>query len=234
MDYFRPAEERGVADFGWLHSRHSFSFGSYLDPKHMGFSVLRVINEDEVVPGKGFGRHGHRDMEIITYVLSGELEHQDSLGNTHRVRAGEVQRMSAGTGVVHSEYNASDSEPVHFLQIWILPSRAGIAPGYQQQVFRQTAPLTPLVTPDGRDGTLSLHQDASLYRLKLNGGEAQRLTSGKRQGYLHVIKGEAQARQLLLSSGDGLGVGSHQEFSVEAAEQGLEALWFDLPEQVAS
>lgn len=234
MDYIRPAIERGITDFGWLQSRHSFSFGSYLDPKHMGFSVLRVINEDQVVAGEGFGRHGHRDMEIITYVLSGVLEHKDSLGNKYRVRAGEVQRMSAGTGVVHSEYNASDSEPVHFLQVWIMPSQIGIAPGYQQREFLQSAPLTLLVTPDGRDGTLSLHQDANLYRLKLNGGEAQRLVSGERLGYLHVIKGEAQVRQRLLSAGDGLGVTSHQEFSVEAAEQGLEALWFDLPGLVAS
>lgn len=229
MDYIRPAAERGTANFGWLHSRHSFSFGSYVDPKHMGFSVLRVINEDQVLPSQGFGQHGHRDMEIISYVLSGALEHKDSLGNRHLITPGEVQRMSAGTGIVHSEYNASSRDSVHFLQIWIIPSVTGISPGYEQKRFTQKGSLTPLITPDGRDGTLSLHQDASLYRLKLGAGEQQQLLTGDRLGYLQVIDGEAHGDELSLGAGDGLGLLGQRELTLQAADGGLEALWFDLP-----
>lgn len=229
MDYIRPAAERGTANFGWLQSRHSFSFGSYVDPKHSGFSSLRVINEDRVAPSQGFGRHGHQDMEIISYVVSGALEHKDSLGNRHLITPGEVQCMSAGTGIVHSEYNASSRNPVHFLQIWITPSARGGSPGYQQKRIVQHGAATPLITPDGRDGTLSLGQDASLYRIKLAAGEQQRLFTGERLGYLQLVEGEARANGQDLIAGDGLGLLEHRELLLQASDRGVEALWFDLP-----
>ncbi|WP_334078642.1 pirin family protein [Microbulbifer sp. M83] len=229
MDYLRRADERGQANFGWLDSRHSFSFGSYFDPRHMGFSVLRVINDDRVRGGRGFGAHGHRDMEIISYVLEGAIEHRDSLGNSFLLPAGEVQRMSAGTGIQHSEFNASPTESLRFLQIWIEPAVTGIEPGYEQANIPQQGPLTALVTPDGRDGSLHIHQDASLYRLRLEPGETVPLATGERCGYLHVIGGSAGAGDIELRAGDGLGMNIGRERQVSAGESGIEALWFDLP-----
>lgn len=231
MDYIRQSDSRGRANFGWLDSRHSFSFGSYYDPGHMGFSVLRVINDDTVKGDTGFGAHGHRDMEIISYVLEGAIEHRDSIGNRFVVPAGEVQRMSAGTGIQHSEFNASRTEPLKFLQIWIEPDVMGIAPGYQQARIEQRGQLTALVTADGRDGSLSLHQDANLYRLRLQPGERFTLQTGGRAGYLHIIDGSADAGETTLAAGDGVGFTRTRAQEIVAGAGGLEALWFDLPRQ---
>ncbi|WP_193161672.1 pirin family protein [Microbulbifer hainanensis] len=231
MDYIRKADTRGRANFGWLDSRHTFSFGSYYDPRHMGVSVLRVINDDTVKGGTGFGAHGHRDMEIISYVLEGAIEHRDSTGNHFVVPAGEVQRMSAGRGIQHSEFNQSRNKRLRFLQIWIEPNVTGIEPGYEQAHIEQRGALTPLVTPDGREGSLSLHQDASLYRLRLQPGEAFTLSTGGRSGYLHVIDGGADAGTTRLAPGDGVGFIKTREQELIAANQGLEALWFDLPRE---
>ncbi|MDX1694943.1 MAG: pirin family protein [Ketobacteraceae bacterium] len=229
MDYYRPATSRGRANFGWLDSKHTFSFGHYYDPEHMGFSVLRVINDDTVAGGAGFDTHGHRDMEIISYVLEGSIIHQDSMGNRFVVPAGEVQRMTAGTGITHSEYNASDTEPLKFLQIWILPEKQGLTPGYEQARIRQTRSLTPLVTPDGREESLRIHQDASIYRLRLAAGEEHCLQLDNRAGYLHVIAGDAKSDTVNLLPGDGAGLVSGPSLPLVAGDQGFEALWFDLP-----
>lgn len=229
MDYIRKSDSRGRANFGWLDSRHTFSFGSYYDPRHMGVSALRVINDDTVKGGTGFGTHGHRDMEIISYILQGAIEHRDSIGNRFVVPAGEIQRMSAGTGIQHSEFNASRSEPLKFLQIWIEPNVTGIKPSYQQAKIEQRGQLTPLVTPDGRDGSLSMHQDASLYRLRLQPQETFTLATGGRAGYLHVIGGSANAGKTPLAAGDGVGFTKTREQQIVAGSEGLEALWFDLP-----
>src|SRR5919206_2650347 len=178
MITLRPAAERGAENLGWLDSRHTFSFGHYYDPKHMGFGPLRVINEDRVRGGAGFATHGHRDMEIISYVLEGALEHKDSIGTGSVIRPGDVQRMSAGTGIVHSEFNASRSEPVHFLQIWIIPERAGLAPGYEQKTFpveERRNRLRLVASRDGRDGSLTVHQDVGLYASLLDPGGTARL-----------------------------------------------------------
>lgn len=232
MDYIRKSDSRGRANFGWLDSRHTFSFGSYYDARHMGFSVLRVINDDQVKGGTGFGAHGHKDMEIISYVLEGAIEHRDSIGNRFVVPAGEVQRMSAGSGIQHSEFNASRMAPLKFLQIWIEPDVVGIEPGYQQAEIPQRETLTPLVTSDGRDGSLSMHQDANLYRLRLQPGEAFVLRTGGRSGYLHLIDGSAAAGAENLSGGDGVGFSKTREQEIEAGKDGLEALWFDLPREI--
>ncbi|KUJ83487.1 pirin family protein [Microbulbifer flavimaris] len=229
MDYIRRAGERGRANFGWLESRHSFSFGSYFDPRHMGVSALRVINDDRVRGGGGFPAHGHRDMEIISYVLEGAIEHRDSTGNRYVVPAGEVQRMSAGRGIKHSEYNSSRKENLRFLQIWIEPNVTGIEPGYEQARIQQQGPLTALVTADGRDGSLSMHQDASLSRLRLAPGEEFTLETGGRTGYLHLIDGGARIGGDTFSEGDGIGFITTREQSVIAGSDGVEALWFDLP-----
>lgn len=229
MDYIRRASERGRANFGWLDSRHSFSFGSYFDPRHMGVSVLRVINDDRVRGGGGFPPHGHRDMEIISYVLEGAIEHRDSTGNRYVVPAGEVQRMSAGRGIQHSEYNSSRKENLRFLQIWIEPNVTGIEPGYEQASIQQRGQLTPLVTADGRDGSLSMHQDASLSRLRLTAGEEFTLETRGRTGYLHIIDGSARIGGDAFSEGDGIGFIKTREQSVIAGSDGVEALWFDLP-----
>ncbi|WP_026375230.1 pirin family protein [Aestuariibacter salexigens] len=228
MDYIRKANERGVVNMGWLQSNHSFSFGSYYDPQHMGVSVLRVINDDVVQPGAGFGTHGHRDVEIISYVIDGALEHKDSTGNEYVVPAGEVQRMSAGRGVMHSEYNASQTEPVNFLQIWIHPNVKGIEPEYEQKRIEQDGPLTPIVTPNGDKGALRINQDASMYRLELEKGEAYRLQTPDRQGYLHLVHGSAEINGDVFNAGDAIAPQVGKALDVNATEK-LEALWFDLP-----
>ena len=227
MFYFRHSDERGRANFGWLNSKHSFSFGHYYDANHMGVSALRVINDDTVMGGAGFDTHGHRDMEIISYVLEGAIEHKDSMGKQYIVPAGDIQRMSAGTGVTHSEFNHSKTDDLRFLQIWIQPNKMGIKPSYDQKKVVQKGPLTPLVTPDGRDGSLSIQQDASIYRLQLKAGEEIDLDTQKRPGYLHVISGKADVNNNALNAGDALGA-IEEQLNVSALTD-LTALWFDLP-----
>lgn len=229
MDYIRRANERGHANYGWLNSFHSFSFASYYDPKHMGVSVLRVINDDTVAGGEGFGAHGHENMEIISYVLQGSIEHRDSMGHVSVLKAGEVQRMSAGTGVRHSEYNPSTTEPLHFLQIWILPKEKSVKPSYEQKRIKQSSTLTPLVTPDGTNGSLTINQDAGIYRLELKAGEEFSLKRHDRSGYLHILSGSAQINERLMAKGDGIGLTSAPELNLSASTKGLQALWFDLP-----
>jgi redox-sensitive bicupin YhaK (pirin superfamily) len=229
MFYYRAAAARGKANFDWLNSQHTFSFGNYYDPDHMGISVLRVINDDIVAPDAGFGEHGHRDMEIISYILEGSIEHKDSMGNQFIVPAGDVQRMSAGTGVMHSEFNASATEPLKFLQIWISPNVRGIEPSYEQMAVVQSSTMTPLVTPTGRDGSLSIHQDASLFRLQLQAGESYDLAAQKHVGYLQVISGSALSNEYALTPGDGLGI-IKDRISISAGGEGLVALWFELPQ----
>jgi redox-sensitive bicupin YhaK (pirin superfamily) len=229
MFYYRAAAARGKANFDWLNSQHTFSFGNYYDPDHMGISVLRVINDDIVAPDAGFGEHGHRDMEIISYILEGSIEHKDSMGNQFIVPAGDVQRMSAGTGVMHSEFNASATEPLKFLQIWISPNVRGIEPSYEQMAVVQSSTMTPLVTPTGRDGSLSIHQDASLFRLQLQAGESYDLAAQKHVGYLQVISGSALSNEYALTPGDGLGI-IKDRLSISAGGEGLVALWFELPQ----
>lgn len=228
MYYFRYGNERGRANFGWLNSKHSFSFGHYYDPKHMGLSALRVINDDTVQASTGFDTHGHRDMEIISYVLEGAIEHKDSMGKQYIVPAGDIQRMSAGTGVTHSEFNHSKNDALHFLQIWIQPNKKGIPPSYEQKTVVQKGSLTPLVTPDGRDGSLSMQQDASIYRLQLKAGEELALDTQRRPGYLHVISGSVDVNNNAFTAGDALGA-SKEILNVSALSD-LTALWFDLPD----
>jgi redox-sensitive bicupin YhaK (pirin superfamily) len=226
----RPAQERGHTRTTWLDSRHSFSFADYHDPAHMGFSVLRVINDDTVAPGGGFATHGHRDMEIISYVHQGTLEHKDSLGNVAQVRAGEVQRMSAGTGVRHSEYNPSDTEPVRFLQIWILPREQNLAPGYEQRMM-DYAPgqWKRLVSPRGEDGALHINQDAVLFAAHPRQGESlEYAVPAARRAYLHVVKGKVQVNGVDLAAGDAVAVEDESRVAVGAATD-AELLLFDLP-----
>jgi redox-sensitive bicupin YhaK (pirin superfamily) len=203
----RRADQRGSTQYDWLDSRHSFSFGDYADQEWMGWSVLRVLNDDKVVPGGGFPRHGHRDMEIVTYVLSGSIVHRDSQGNEATLKAGELQHMSAGTGIHHSEHNGSGTDPLHFLQIWLLPDETGIEPSYSQTWIDPAAldgHFRPLITPDGQGRTLKINQNATMYGAKLRAGSGARRIIGKdRAGYLHVIEGVVQAGGTVLSSGDG-------------------------------
>src|ERR1700704_3848094 len=206
----RHREERGVANFGWLDSRHTFSFGEYHDPRHMGFGPLRVINEDRVEPGRGFDTHGHRDMEIISYVLEGALEHKDSIGTGSVIRPGDVQVMSAGTGIRHSEFNHSKTEPVHFLQIWIIPDREGIAPRYEQKTIpdvEKRGRLRLVGSSDGRDGSVVIHQDVQVFASRLNPGEqvTHALASG-RKAWLQVVRGSVQMNGHELQAGDGAAV----------------------------
>ena len=231
MHTLRPADERGHARFGWLDSRHTFSFGHYYDPDHMGFGALRVINEDRVQPGAGFDTHGHRDMEIVTVVLEGALEHRDSLGNGSVLRAGEVQRMTAGSGIRHSEFNHSTSAPVHFLQIWMEPERRGLVPGYEQRPFpaeERRGRFRALVSPDGRDGSILLNQDASLLASSLAPGERAeyRLAPGRR-AWLQVARGGVLVDGARLAAGDGLAVTDETALAVEGVEA-AEVLLFDL------
>lgn len=235
MDYLRRSEERGRANFGWLDSKHSFSFGHYYDPKHMGVSALRVINDDTVAPGAGFDTHGHKNMEIISYILEGEIAHKDSTGNDYTIPAGEVQRMSAGKGVTHSEFNASKDAPLKFLQIWIQPNQMDIEPDYEQRAIEQTDALTPLVTPDGEGNSLYIHQNARIYRLRLEPGESIELHSRGSHAYLHSIRGSAEVtnnqKKTFLGAGDALGgaLATGQSVDVQTQDELYEALWFELP-----
>ncbi len=208
MTEIRRSHERGHANHGWLDSFHSFSFAGYHDPRHMGFGPLRVINEDRVAPGQGFGTHSHRDMEIISYVLEGALAHKDSMGNGSTLRPGDVQRMSAGTGVAHSEFNASEHEPVHFLQIWIEPDVRGVAPGYEEKRFDAAAKrgrLRLIASPDGRDGSVTLHRNAFVYAALLDGTEsASHPARPGRRIYVHVVRGEVEIDGERLGPGDAM------------------------------
>ncbi len=231
MQTVRRSDDRGAAHFGWLDSRHTFSFGHYHDPRFMGFGPLRVINEDRVQPARGFGTHGHRDMEIISYVVSGALRHEDSLGNGSIIRPGDVQRMTAGSGVRHSEYNASADEPVHFLQIWIQPEALDLAPGYEQKAFpagEQTNRLALVVARDGRDGALSIHRDVDIYAGRLDAGVviAHAFRAG-RSGWLQVVRGELRANDLLLQAGDGLALRDLAALRLQAIAAS-ELLLFDM------
>ena len=232
MHYDRRAADRGVANFGWLDSRHTFSFGEYHDPKHMGFGSLRVINEDRVAPGKGFGTHAHRDMEIISYVLEGALEHKDSIGTGSVIRPGDVQIMSAGTGIRHSEFNHSATDPVHFLQIWILPDRQGITPRYEQKRFTdddKRGHLLLIGSSDGRDGSVVIHQDVSLFAALLNAGDqlAHDLSPGRR-AWLQVLRGALEVNGDDLSVGDGVAVEGESRVTIHAKMPETEFLLFDL------
>ncbi|MGI5309778.1 pirin family protein [Rheinheimera sp. WS51] len=228
IKYIRRSADRGAVNLGWLVSKHSFSFGSYYDPKHMGVSALRVINDDMVMPGQGFGTHGHRDMEIISYVTEGALKHEDSEGNKHIVPAGDVQRMSAGSGVMHSEFNPSDTDKVKFFQIWIQPNKMGIKPSYEQKNIPQNGQLTPLVTATGENGTLSLNQDATVSRMVLQQNDTFNLTPGDYIGYLHLVKGELNVAGESFSAGDAFAMEPKQAFELQASSD-VEALWFELP-----
>ena len=232
MTTLRPSTARGHANHGWLDSYHTFSFANYYDPAHMGVSNLRVINDDTVMPGQGFGTHGHQDMEIVSYVLDGALEHKDSMGNGSVIRPGDLQRMSAGTGVRHSEYNPSPTEPVHFLQIWLVPNRTGVQPGYEQKHFPledRRGRLVLLVSPDGRDGSLSAHQDGRLYGTLLEAGETVEhpLAAGRR-AYVHVARGSIAVNGTPLGSGDGATLESVDHVRLEGLGH-AEVLLFDLP-----
>ncbi len=228
----RRGSERGHADHGWLDSYHSFSFAGYHDPAHMGYSALRVINEDRIQPGTGFGTHGHRDMEIISYVLEGALAHKDSMGTGSAIVPGDVQRMSAGSGVLHSEFNHSKDGITHFLQIWIEPSVRGIAPGYEQTHFDAGAKrgrLRLIASPDGADGSVTIHQDARIYATLLDGAEnARHALAPGRKAYLHVVRGRLLANGTPLEAGDALKANGVAEIVLEKGEA-AEALLFDLP-----
>lgn len=228
----RRAAERGHANHGWLDSWHSFSFADYYDPRHMGFGSLRVINEDRIQPGMGFGTHGHRDMEIISYVLEGALAHKDSMGNGSTIVPGDVQRMSAGRGVLHSEFNHEAAGETHFLQIWIEPSVRGIDPGYEQKRFGaedKRGQLRLVASPDGREGSVKIHQDAFVYATLLDGGErvVHTLSPGRR-AYLHLARGRLRVNGETLAAGDALKAIDVAEIVLEQGAQ-AEALLFDLP-----
>ena len=232
MITLRRSSERGHADHGWLNSYHSFSFAGYQDPNHMGFGPLRVINEDRVAPGQGFGTHGHRDMEIISYVLSGALEHKDSMGNGSVLRPGYVQRMSAGKGVMHSEFNHSPDDLVHFLQIWIEPDLTGIPPGYEETQFNDASKrgtLRLIASRDGRDGSVTIHQDANVYASLLDGAErvSHALAPG-RKAYIHVVRGTVSLNGQMLSTGDAAKVTGETTVEFSSAKE-AEILLFDLP-----
>ena len=238
MQYIRKGSERGKVNLGWLNSNHSFSFGQYYDANHMGFSALRVFNDDVVQPGKGFGTHGHRDMEIISYVVSGALKHKDSTGNDYIIPAGDIQVMSAGSGIRHSEMNASEDEEVNFIQIWIEPNVTGIQPAYLQKTVTDNHGLELLVSESGLDGSLKINQEARISKLALGQDETFDLTVKSAPtfgaGYLHVVKGEVTVNNVksdkmtTLTAGDAIGLGANQKVVVLANNDVL-ALWFDLP-----
>lgn len=236
MIQVRKASDRGVAEHGWLSSRHSFSFADYRDPDHIGFSDLRVINEDRVMPGQGFGTHPHRDMEIFSYVLEGTLAHSDSMGTGSQIKPGDVQLMSAGSGVTHSEFNGSEDEPVHFLQIWIVPDHTGGEPVYQQQHFSDADKrgcLRLIISPDGRDGPLRIQQDTNVYAGLFDGDESATLTLDKnRHAYAHVARGSIELNGVKLEAGDGVRLRNPQTLQLTAGKD-AEVLVFDLrPQEV--
>ena len=232
MITLRPGSERGLADHGWLRSFHTFSFADYFDPAHMGFRALRVINEDRVAPGKGFGAHGHRDMEIISYVLEGALAHRDSMGTGSVIRPGDVQRMSAGTGVTHSEMNGSKTEGVHFLQIWIVPAKTGIEPGYEQKTFsddEKRGRLRLVASPDGRDGSVTIHSDQYLYAGIFDEAAKTSLSLDEgRHAWVHVARGAARVNGHDLRAGDAAAITDEPNVVVEGLQGGGEVLVFDL------
>ncbi len=232
MQILRKAEDRGHIDFGWLDTRHTFSFGEYFDPNHMGFGALRVINDDRIAPGAGFPTHPHRDMEIVTYVLEGAVAHRDSLGNGSTITPGEVQRMSAGTGIRHSEYNAKADEPLHLLQIWLLPERRGLAPGYEQKNFEPASKrdvLRVVASPDGRDGSVAIRSDASMYASLLSKGAtvAHEFAAG-RGAWLHVARGSVAIGDKVLRDGDGLAIAEERRVEIRGVAEESEILLFDL------
>ena len=228
----RKSEDRGLADHGWLKSFHSFSFAEYFDPQHMGWGNLRVINEDRIAPGTGFGTHGHRDMEIISYVLSGNLAHQDSMGNVKGIPPGDVQRMSAGTGVMHSEFNHAPDQVTHFLQIWIEPSARGIAPSYEQKTFPESdkrGRLRLVAAPGGEDGAVTIHADARVFAGLFDGAESARLAlAAGRKAYVHLVRGALTVNGEALSTGDAAKLESESEVRLDAGRD-AEVLVFDLP-----
>ncbi len=228
----RPAEARGKADFGWLDSRHSFSFGQYFDPGHMGLGPLRVINEDRVAGGAGFDTHAHADMEILSYVLDGGLEHKDSLGTGSVIRPGDLQRMTAGTGIRHSEFNASKTDKVHFLQIWILPERQGLAPAYEQKHFApadRSGKLTLLASRDGREGSVTIHQDVDLYSALLGEGDKVNHTiASGRLAWIQVAKGAVTLNGEDLRAGDGYGLVDPGTLTLTGAAPDTDVLVFDM------
>ncbi|MGE0114745.1 MAG: pirin family protein [Steroidobacteraceae bacterium] len=233
MYTIRHANERGYGDHGWLKSFHSFSFADYFDPEHMAFSALRVINEDRVEPGTGFGTHGHRDMEILSYVLEGELSHKDSIGNGSTIRPGDVQRMSAGHGILHSEFNPSPSKQVHFLQIWIIPDVQGIKPGYEQKFFaseEKRGKLRLVASPDSANGSLLIHQDTRVYAGLFDGAERGSMNIPKgRCVYVHVARGNVTANGHALGVGDALMITEEHQLTLESGKQ-TEVIVFDLPD----
>jgi quercetin 2,3-dioxygenase len=232
MNTIRRSNERGHANHGWLDSYHSFSFAEYFDSKHVEFGPLRVINEDRVSPGAGFGAHPHRDMEIISYVLSGELAHKDSMGNGSVIGPGDVQRMSAGSGVTHSEFNASATQGVHFLQVWIKPDVLGIKPSYEEKRFTDSdkqGRLALIASPDGRDGSVSIHQDVSIYAGRFGAGEQASLELKRaRRSYVHVVRGSVRANGVDLNAGDALKIIDASAVQIEDG-RAAEVLVFDLP-----
>ena len=232
MITLRPAAERGHADHGWLDSHHTFSFAGYRDPAYMGFGPLRVINEDRVQPGMGFGTHAHADMEIISYVLEGALEHKDSIGTGSVIRPGDVQRMSAGTGIQHSEFNHSKSELVHFLQIWLIPERQGIKPGYEQKRFEDAdkrGRLRLIASRDGREGSVTVHLDTDLYASVLDeGGSVKHAPAPKRGQWLQVARGAISFNGQDMAAGDGAAISGEEELAITARADGTEFLLFDM------
>jgi redox-sensitive bicupin YhaK (pirin superfamily) len=228
MITIRRAAERGHADHGWLDTFHTFSFADYVDPDWMEFRALRVLNDDRIEPGRGFGMHPHRDMEIVTIVFEGALQHRDSMGNTEMIRAGEVQRMTAGTGVVHSEFNPSEKEGVHLYQIWILPEKTGLAPGYEQKAFPAGRGLRLVASRDGRDSSLTIHQDASVYRAGLGEGESlAHEVPSRRHAWVQVARGAVTLNGRRLEAGDGAAVSGKETLELKGVEP-ADLILFDL------
>jgi len=227
MIHLRPANERGHAQHGWLDSHHTFSFANYYDPNFMGFSDLRVINDDRVAPGTGFGTHPHRDMEIITYVLNGTIEHRDTMNNVSQLKAGEIQVMSAGSGVAHSEYNASKTDALNFLQIWVMPNVSGVEPRYAQKDFSVLSGINKVVSPEGEGESLAIRQDANLYQVRLNEASETFETQTGRLYYLHVAQGELTVNEVAMSAGDGAYIDA-EAVLILATDTSVDALLFEL------
>lgn len=232
MITLRSANDRGGANHGWLDTKHTFSFADYFDPRHMGFCALRVLNDDRVTPGMGFGTHGHRDMEIVSYVLEGGLAHRDSMGHAGVIKPGDVQRMSAGTGVRHSEFNASQQEGLHFLQIWIVPAQQGLTPSYEEKQFPEAEKrgrLRLVASPDGADGSVRIHADARLFVTVLEAGERAALPLQRdRHAWVHVARGRVKLATHMLGEGDGAALSKEAAVELEGVEGGGEVLVFDL------